>query len=138
MPAQPSTDLALWQEHLDFLLPRKPTLRADEIAAAVGLDARTVERAFEGPQMDDKGRTVRPWLTGFAFNAAGGQRFARVRPRTFRPEARCAGAARPPGAGRRPRVPRWGLSWSMATLHRQAWRRRSTPGCRRSPGRTGR
>jgi hypothetical protein len=81
MPAQPSTDLALWQEHLDFLLPRKPTLRADEIAAAVGLDARTVERAFEGPQHDAQGRMVRPWLTGFAFNAAGGQRFARRIPR---------------------------------------------------------
>lgn len=75
-------DLRTWQQHLDFLLPRKPTLRTDEIAAAVGVDKRTVERAFDGPAIDPvSGRPVRPWLFGFSINAGAGQRFTKRIPR---------------------------------------------------------
>jgi AraC-like DNA-binding protein len=56
-------DLAAWQLHLDFLLPRKELLRADEVAAACGLDERTVHRLFDDAQ-----------LPGHEFNAASGQR----------------------------------------------------------------
>lgn len=56
-------DFRSWQESLDFLLPRKELLRPDEVAAALGLDERTVLRMFE------EGR-----LHGHEFNAASGQR----------------------------------------------------------------
>lgn len=56
-------DLAVWQQHLDFLLPRKELLRADEVATACGLDERTVHRLFDDAQ-----------LLGHEFNAAKGQR----------------------------------------------------------------
>lgn len=74
-------DLAAWQQHLDFLLPRAATLRTEQIAEAVGVDRRTVERAFEGPATDASGNLVRPWLLGFSINAAGGERFTRRIPR---------------------------------------------------------
>lgn len=70
-------DLAAWSEHLGSLLPRTPTLRADQIANAVGLNVRTVLRAFDGPARDARGRLVRPWLLGFQFNAGTGQRMTR-------------------------------------------------------------
>jgi hypothetical protein len=52
MPAalQRKSDAALlteFQEHFDYLLPRKPMLRADEIATATSLDQRTVIRLME-------------------------------------------------------------------------------------------
>jgi hypothetical protein len=56
-------DLTPWQEHLDFLLPRKELLRGDEVAAALGCDERTVARLFDDAQ-----------LLGHEFNAATGQR----------------------------------------------------------------
>jgi len=55
--------LAEYQESFDFLLPRKPMLRADEIARATSLDERTVIRLME------KGA-----LHGHEFNAAGDAR----------------------------------------------------------------
>ena len=61
-PVQPA-DLATWQEHFDFILPRKPLLRADEVAKALGCDERTVHRLFEDGQ-----------LSGHELNAATGQR----------------------------------------------------------------
>ena len=77
-----ATTAATWQQHLDFVLPRKQTLRADEIAEAAGLDERTVLRAFTGPAIDKKtGKVVRPWLLGFEFNAGNGQRFTKRIPR---------------------------------------------------------
>lgn len=83
MPASAKApDLATWQGHLDFLLPQVPTLRTDQIAKAVDVDRRTVERAFEGPARDPvSGRLVRPWLLGLSINAAGGERFTRRIPR---------------------------------------------------------
>jgi hypothetical protein len=82
MPASAKApDLATWQPHLDFLLPRAATLRTEQIAEAVGVDRRTVERAFEGPARDASGKLVRPWLLGFSINAAGGERFTRRIPR---------------------------------------------------------
>ena len=47
----PLPDLASLQEHFDFLLPRKPMLRADEVARALNLDERTVHRMFEDAQL---------------------------------------------------------------------------------------
>lgn len=58
-----SIDLAAWQESLDFLLPRRPMLRPDEVAKALGCDERTVLRMFE------EGK-----LHGHELNAATGQR----------------------------------------------------------------
>lgn len=58
-----SIDASAWQESLDFLLPRKPMLRPDEVAKAIGCDERTVLRLFE------EGK-----LFGHEFNAAGGAR----------------------------------------------------------------
>ena len=80
-PAHTAASAATWQQHLDFLLPRAPTLRVDQIAQAAGLDERTVTRAFEGPARDQAGKIVRPWLLGFEFNAGTGQRFTRRIPR---------------------------------------------------------
>lgn len=47
MPAAQQINLAQWQEHLDFLLPRKELLRADEVAEALGCDERTILRHFD-------------------------------------------------------------------------------------------
>jgi hypothetical protein len=81
-PAAHNADPAAWQQHLDFMLPRSATLRVDQIAAAAGVDGRTVERAFEGPAIDPKtGKTLRPWLLGWKFNAGAGRRFTRRIPR---------------------------------------------------------
>jgi len=63
----PQPDLAAWQEHFDFLLPRKPLLRADEVAKALGCDERTVHRLFDDGQ-----------LPGHELNAATGQRQHRI------------------------------------------------------------
>lgn len=66
MPATahaPKIDLAEWQDHLDFLLPRKELLRGDEVARAVGCDDRTVLRLFDDAR-----------LKGHDINAATGQR----------------------------------------------------------------
>lgn len=81
MPTAEKIVLTDWQSTLDYLLPRKATLRADEIATAVGIDKRTVDRAFEGPAHDATGKIVRPWLLGFSINAAGGERYTRRIPR---------------------------------------------------------
>jgi hypothetical protein len=59
----PKIDLAAWQEHFDFLLPRKELLRADEVAKALGCDERTILRHF------DEGK-----LHGHDINAGTGQR----------------------------------------------------------------
>lgn len=40
-----------WQEHFDFLLPKKELLRGDEVASALGIDERTVIRLFEDQQL---------------------------------------------------------------------------------------
>ena len=61
-----SVDLASWQEHFDFLLPRKELLRPDEVATALGCDTRTVLRLFE------EGK-----IHGFDLNAATEQRMHR-------------------------------------------------------------
>lgn len=63
MPAATHINLAEWQEHLDFLLPRRELLRADEIANALGIDDKTVTRLFEARQ-----------LAGHEFNTARGER----------------------------------------------------------------
>ena len=67
-------DLTPWQEHLDFLLPRKELLRGDEVARALGCDERTVLRLFDDAQ-----------LLGHEINTATGQRqhrrYRRHRPR---------------------------------------------------------
>lgn len=47
----PQLDFATWQEYFDFLLPRKPMLRADEVGKALNLDERTVHRMFEDAQL---------------------------------------------------------------------------------------
>lgn len=59
-------DLSAFQEHFDYLLPRKPFLRADEVAGALNLDDRTVHRMFEDAQ-----------LLGHEYNAGSGQRMHR-------------------------------------------------------------
>jgi hypothetical protein len=72
MPAATKVD-PLWQEHLDFLFPRAPMLRPDQIATAFGIDLVTVRRLFErGP---DDNRPAK--LHGITINAAGGERDTR-------------------------------------------------------------
>jgi hypothetical protein len=56
-------DLAEWQGHLDFLLPNKELLRADEVAKALDCDERTILRLFDDAR-----------LIGHDINAATGQR----------------------------------------------------------------
>lgn len=56
-------DLAAWQEHFDFLLPRKELLRADEVATALDCDERTILRHFEEGN-----------LLGYDLNAGKGKR----------------------------------------------------------------
>ena len=51
MPLAKPNDFSAWQEHFDFLLPRREMLRGDEIAAAVGVDERTVMRLFDDAQL---------------------------------------------------------------------------------------
>lgn len=80
-PASSTISSAALQQHFDWLLPRAQTLRVDQVAAAVGLDERTVARAFEGPAHDKAGQVVRPWLLGFEINAGAGLRFTRRIPR---------------------------------------------------------
>jgi len=52
-----------WQEHFDFILPRRELLRGDEVASALGVDTRTVHRLFDDAQ-----------LLGHELNAAAGER----------------------------------------------------------------
>lgn len=52
-----------WQEHLNFLLPKKELLRADEVAAAFDCNVVTVWRLYESGT-----------LVGHDINAATGQR----------------------------------------------------------------
>lgn len=61
-----------WQEHLDFLFPRAPMLRPDQIATAWGVDLVTVRRMFDRGDDDSA-----PKLHGIAINAAGGERDTR-------------------------------------------------------------
>lgn len=56
-------ELSAWQEHFDFLLPRKELLRVDEVATALGSEVRTVLRLFDDGQ-----------LHGHDINAGTGQR----------------------------------------------------------------
>jgi hypothetical protein len=49
--ALPKTELSAWQEHFDFLLPRKELLRCDEVARALGCDERTVQRHFDDAEL---------------------------------------------------------------------------------------
>ncbi|HSI10391.1 MAG TPA: hypothetical protein VK961_00040 [Chthoniobacter sp.] len=63
MPAAPHINLAEWQEHLDFLLPRRELLRADQIAGAIGVDEKTIHRLFDSAT-----------LHGHEVNAAKGER----------------------------------------------------------------
>jgi len=66
MPAAahaPKIDLAEWQDHLDFLLPRKEFLRAGEIAQAINCDERTILRLFDDAR-----------LAGHDINASNQQR----------------------------------------------------------------
>ena len=63
MPSAPHINLAEWQEHLDFMLPRRELLRADEIAKALGVDEKTVTRMFEARQ-----------IAGHEINTAKGER----------------------------------------------------------------
>lgn len=71
MPARPTVD-PLWQTHLDYLFPRAPMLRPDQIASAIGVDLVTVRRLFERTD-DDKA----PKLMGISINAAGDKRDTR-------------------------------------------------------------
>jgi AraC-like DNA-binding protein len=70
VPAAQQSTLT-WQEHFDFLLPRKEFLRADEVARALGCDERTVQRLFDDGQ-----------LFGHDLNTATGQRMHRRYRRT--------------------------------------------------------
>lgn len=63
MPAAPKVDLEAWQEHFDFLLPRKELLRADEIATVLGCDERTILRHYDDAN-----------LHGHDINAGAGKR----------------------------------------------------------------
>jgi predicted DNA-binding transcriptional regulator YafY len=63
MPIAQQVDLKAWQDHLDFLLPRREYLRADEVASAIGVDERTVIRLFDDQR-----------LMGHEINAASGER----------------------------------------------------------------
>ncbi|MFA5263215.1 MAG: hypothetical protein WC378_05270 [Opitutaceae bacterium] len=63
MPAAQQINLAQWQEHFDFLLPKKEFLRGDEVADALDADERTAIRLFDDQQ-----------LMGHEFNAAKGHR----------------------------------------------------------------
>ncbi len=70
----PSTGLnklePVWQDHLDFLLPRKEYLRGDEAAKALGVDPKTIDHLF-GRNCAHKA----PDLVGFDFVGRGsGQR----------------------------------------------------------------
>ena len=65
-PVLKPADLAIWQEHLDFLLPKKELLRADEVGKALDCDERTVHRLFDDAQ-----------LLGHEINAATGERMHR-------------------------------------------------------------
>ena len=47
MSSLPKIDLCSWQEHFDFLLPRKEMLRADEVASVLGCDKRTVLNHYD-------------------------------------------------------------------------------------------
>ncbi|HEY0966953.1 MAG TPA: hypothetical protein VGD88_06160 [Opitutaceae bacterium] len=64
----PKVNLAAWQEHFDFVLPRREMLRAEEIGAALGVDARTVHRLFETYENGV------PRLLGHSINAGAGER----------------------------------------------------------------
>lgn len=65
MAAQPKVDLSQWQDHFDFLLPKKEMLRTDEVARALACDEKTVIRLFEsgdlcGHDIKTKGQRVCP------------------------------------------------------------------------------
>lgn len=51
MPAAPKINLAEWQDHFDFLLPRKEMLRPDEVGVALGMDEKTIIRLFESRRL---------------------------------------------------------------------------------------
>jgi len=69
MPAAaPKVHLTAWQEHFDFVLPKREMLRAEEIGVAIGVDARTVHRLFETYENGV------PRLLGHTFNAGSGER----------------------------------------------------------------
>ncbi len=61
--------LGVWRDHLDALLPRRPLLRADEIASAVGVNQRTIHRLFE--TYDLSGLAALP---GHSINSGTGKR----------------------------------------------------------------
>ena len=60
-----------WQEHLDFLLPRREYLRPGEVAKALNIDLKTIDNLFA----HDGRRAGGSILKGFDFVARGsGQR----------------------------------------------------------------
>lgn len=71
MPTVRKVDPA-WQELLDFLFPRVPMLRPDQVALGLGVDLRTVARLFDRPEDDTP-----PKLHGITINAAAGERDTR-------------------------------------------------------------
>ena len=73
-----AADRALWEPALGLVFPRKPMLRPDEVATALGVDLRTVARLFE---VDGRDLAKRPWLMGIEFNARDGERMSRRIPR---------------------------------------------------------
>ncbi|HSI08812.1 MAG TPA: hypothetical protein VK985_09475 [Rariglobus sp.] len=72
MPVAPHINLAEWQDHFDFLLPRKEMLRPDEVGLALGTDDKTVIRLFESRR-----------LRGHEVNAGKGHRQHRRYRRDF-------------------------------------------------------
>jgi hypothetical protein len=62
-------DLALWQEHLDYRLPRRAMLRPDEIGLFLGVDQKTVARIFGKKEVK-----LAPDLMGIEFNGGSDER----------------------------------------------------------------
>ena len=70
MPAAAQkTDLASWQEHLDYRLPRRPMLRPEEIGEFLGVDQKTVTRIF-----GKKAVKLAPDLMGIEINGGTDER----------------------------------------------------------------
>jgi hypothetical protein len=70
MPAHAQKpDLAWWQEHLDYRLPRRAMVRPDEVGTFLGVDQKTIARMF-----GKKDVKLAPDLMGIEFNGGGDER----------------------------------------------------------------
>jgi hypothetical protein len=62
----PKTITPDWQEHFDFLLPRREYLRPAEVAKALHVDLKTIDALFA-----QDGLRGAPALVGYALQASG-------------------------------------------------------------------